>query len=74
MTDVLIFFLFFYLLLISVIGFGFIFQNTVLGKIVNFDDQKIIENFKSVFEVIEKEKPAGIKGNYIKNIFFLRHI
>ena len=42
MTDILIFFLFFYLLLISVIGFGFIFQNTVLGKIVNFDDQKII--------------------------------
>ena len=42
MIDVLIFFLFFYLLLISVIGFGFIFQNSILGTIENFDDQKII--------------------------------
>ena len=42
--------------------------NLSIGR-VNFDDKKIIENFKSVFEVIEKEKPAGIKGNYIKNIF-----
>ena len=42
--------------------------NLSIGR-VNFDDKKIIENFKSVYEVIEKEKPAGIKGNYIKNIF-----
>ena len=42
--------------------------NLSIGR-VNFYDKKIIENFKSVFEVIEKEKPAGIKGNYIKNIF-----
>ena len=42
--------------------------NLSIGR-VNFDDTKIIENFKSVYEVIEKEKPAGLKGNYIKNIF-----
>jgi len=42
--------------------------NLSIGR-VNFEDKKIIENFKSVYEVIEKEKPAGIKGNYIKNIF-----
>ena len=42
--------------------------NLSIGRI-NFDDTKIIENFKSVYDVIEKEKPAGLKGNYIKNIF-----
>ena len=42
--------------------------NLSIGR-VNFDDTKLIENFKSVYDVIEKEKPAGLKGNYIKNIF-----
>jgi len=42
--------------------------NLSIGR-VNFDDSKIIENFKSVYDVIEKEKPVGLKGNYIKNIF-----
>ena len=42
--------------------------NLSIGR-VSFDDIKIIENFKSVYDVIEKEKPAGLKGNYIKNIF-----
>ena len=42
MINVLIFFLFFYLLLISIIGFGFLFQNVFYGAIRNFDDQKII--------------------------------
>ena len=36
---------------------------------VNFDDKKIIDNFKSVYDTIEKEKPTGLKGNYIKNVF-----
>jgi large subunit ribosomal protein L1 len=36
---------------------------------VNFEDKKIIENFKSVYDAIEKDKPAGIKGNYIKGVF-----
>jgi len=42
--------------------------NLSIGR-VNFDDSKIIENFKSVCDVIEKEKPTGLKSNYIKNIF-----
>lgn len=42
--------------------------NLSIGR-VSFDDFKIIENFKSVYDVIEKEKPVGLKGNYIKNIF-----
>ena len=42
--------------------------NLSIGR-VNFDDSKIIENFKSVCDVIEKEKPAGLKSNYIKNIY-----
>ena len=44
MFDIIIFFLFFYLLLISIIGFGFLFQNIFYGTIKNFDDQKIIYN------------------------------
>ena len=36
---------------------------------VNFDDKKIIDNFKSVYDTIEKEKPTGLKGNYIKGVF-----
>jgi len=35
----------------------------------NFDDNKIVENYKSVLEVVEKEKPSGIKGNFINSIF-----
>ena len=42
--------------------------NLSIGR-VNFDDSKIIENFKSVCDVIEKEKPASLKSNYIKNIY-----
>jgi len=33
----------------------------------NFDDKKIIENYKSVLEVVEKEKPTGSKGNFINS-------
>ncbi|MEK9717454.1 MAG: 50S ribosomal protein L1, partial [Pelagibacteraceae bacterium] len=35
----------------------------------NFEDKKIIENFKSVFEVVEKEKPSGTKGHFINSVF-----
>ena len=31
----------------------------------SFSDVKISENFKSVMETISKEKPTGIKGNFI---------
>lgn len=42
--------------------------NLSIGR-VNFEDKKIIENFKSVYDTIEKEKPTGLKGNYIKGVF-----
>jgi len=42
--------------------------NLSIGR-VNFEDKKIIDNFKSVCDAIEKEKPSGIKGNYIKSVF-----
>ena len=42
--------------------------NLSIGR-VNFEDKKIIQNFKSVYDTIEKEKPTGLKGNYIKSIF-----
>ncbi len=41
--------------------------HAVIGK-VSFDDQKLIENFKTFLEAIKKTKPAGAKGTYIKNI------
>ena len=38
------------------------------GK-VKFSDKELSENFKSVYEVVAKEKPAGIKGNFINSIY-----
>ena len=42
MIIITFFFISFYLLLISVIGFGFLFQNICFGAIKDIDDQKII--------------------------------
>ena len=39
-----------------------------IGK-VKFSDKELSENFKSVYEVVAKEKPAGIKGNFINSIY-----
>ena len=38
-----------------------------IGK-VSFEDDKLIENFKALHEVIMKAKPAATKGAYIKNL------
>ena len=35
----------------------------------NFDIAKLVENYKSVLEVVEKEKPSGAKGNFINSSF-----
>ena len=35
----------------------------------NFDIAKLVENYKSVLEVVEKEKPSGSKGNFINSSF-----
>jgi len=39
-----------------------------IGKI-KFDDKKLEENFNSVYEVILKEKPSGIKGHFISSVY-----
>lgn len=38
-----------------------------IGK-VSFEDAKLVENFKTINDVILKAKPATAKGQYIKNI------
>jgi large subunit ribosomal protein L1 len=38
------------------------------GK-VNFSSDKLKENLITVFESIEKNKPAGVKGKYFKSLF-----
>lgn len=38
-----------------------------IGKI-SFADDKIIENFKAIFEAIQKAKPSSAKGVYMKNV------
>ncbi len=38
-----------------------------IGKI-SFDKEKLIENAKEVIETVQKLKPSGLKGQYIKNI------
>jgi len=42
MSGIIIFFLAFYILLISVIGYGILFQNLCFGTIKNMKDQKAI--------------------------------
>ncbi|CZR01182.1 50S ribosomal protein L1 [Trichococcus collinsii] len=38
-----------------------------IGK-VSFDDAKLLENFRTINDVIVKAKPATAKGQYIKNV------
>ncbi|MFD1738271.1 50S ribosomal protein L1 [Bacillus salitolerans] len=38
-----------------------------VGK-VSFDDQKLVENFATVYETLQKAKPAAAKGTYMKNV------
>ncbi|MDH6363543.1 large subunit ribosomal protein L1 [Enterococcus sp. PF1-24] len=38
-----------------------------IGK-VSFDDAKLIENFKTIHDVLLRAKPAAAKGQYMKNI------
>ena len=51
--------------------------NTVLIKLVIFMFQsvkylsmkaKLVENFKTIFETLQKAKPAAAKGTYMKNV------
>ena len=38
-----------------------------IGK-VSFDDAKLLENFRTIHDVILKAKPATAKGQYVKNV------
>ena len=38
-----------------------------IGK-VSFDTQKLVENFLTVFDVVQKAKPAAAKGTYMKSV------
>lgn len=35
---------------------------------ISFDNEKIVENFKTIFDAILKAKPAAAKGIYMKNV------
>ncbi len=38
-----------------------------IGKI-SFEDQKLVENFSTIYETMLKVKPAAAKGTYVKNV------
>ncbi|MDT2048693.1 50S ribosomal protein L1 [Priestia aryabhattai] len=38
-----------------------------IGK-VSFEDSKLVENFTTIFETMQKAKPAAAKGTYMKNL------
>ncbi|AEH46178.1 50S ribosomal protein L1 [Parageobacillus thermoglucosidasius] len=38
-----------------------------IGK-VSFDNEKLVENFTTIYEAILKAKPAAAKGTYVKNV------
>ena len=38
-----------------------------IGK-VSFDEAKLVENFKTIFDTMSKAKPAAAKGTYMKNV------
>jgi len=39
-----------------------------IGRI-NFDEVKLLENITSFIEVVKKNKPANVKGNYINSVY-----
>ena len=38
-----------------------------IGK-ASFEDSKLVENFNTIFETMQKVKPAAAKGTYMKNV------
>ncbi len=38
-----------------------------IGK-VSFEDDKLVENFLAVFDVVQKAKPSAAKGTYMKSV------
>jgi large subunit ribosomal protein L1 len=38
-----------------------------IGK-ASFDNEKLVENFNTIFDTLQKAKPAAAKGTYMKNV------
>ena len=41
--------------------------HVILGK-VSFGKDKLVENYQTIIEALQKAKPAAAKGQYFKNI------
>ena len=41
--------------------------NVLIGK-VSFENEKLVENFKALYNVILKARPTKVKGTYVKNL------
>jgi large subunit ribosomal protein L1 len=41
--------------------------HVIIGK-KSFKDEALFENFKAIYDVLLKARPAVVKGNYVKNI------
>lgn len=41
--------------------------NMLIGK-TSFEDAQLVENFRAIYDVIAKARPAAVKGTYIKNL------
>jgi large subunit ribosomal protein L1 len=41
--------------------------NVLIGK-VSFDNDKLVENFKAIYNTIAKARPTKVKGVYMKNL------
>jgi large subunit ribosomal protein L1 len=39
----------------------------ILGK-TSFDTDKLVENYKTIYDVILRARPAAVKGTYMKNV------
>ena len=72
MSNIIIFFLTFYVMLISVIGYGMLFQNLCFGKIKDMRDQKVIYiGFYGLFSLtfISLISSLLVAHNFLHNIF-----
>jgi large subunit ribosomal protein L1 len=39
----------------------------IIGK-TSFSDDKLVENYRAIYDVILKARPAAVKGTYMKNV------
>jgi len=71
MNNIIFFFIYFYLLLISVIGFGFLFQKISFTGVKKFDDHNVIyTGFYGLFflTLISLISSLFVPHNYLHNI------